>query len=182
MHLKNPLLFGLMAILLLGGTITPVLSQTSPEQNILINEVETNPKGSDAGFGEGGSGINSKSADGSSGGMEFVELYNSGSQDVDIGGWSIVPSASWKTFTIPENTIISSNGFVIFSYVNYWFKDFGETISLDISPQQISEIVLKYANLKYYSSEIWIQKVNSCKDFSLNRFNIKNIASQFNDL
>ena len=130
MHLKNPLLFGLMAILLLGGTITPVLGQTSPEQNILINEVETNPKGSDAGFGEGGSGINSKSSDGSSGGMEFVELYNDGSQDVDISGWSIVPSASWKTFTIPENTVISSNDFVIFSYVNYWFKDFGETISL----------------------------------------------------
>ena len=40
MHLKNPLLFGLMAILLLGGTITPVLSQSSPDLGIVINEVE----------------------------------------------------------------------------------------------------------------------------------------------
>ena len=64
----------------------------------------------------------------------------------------------------------------------YIISNVGETLSLDISPQQISEIILKYANLKYYSSELWIKKVNSCKDFSLNRFNIKNIASKFNDL
>ena len=49
----------------------------------------------------------------------------------------------------------------------YIISNFGETLSLDISPQQISEIILKYANLKYYSSELWIKKVNSCKDFSL---------------
>ena len=40
MHLKNPLLFGLMAILLLGGTITPAISQNSPDLGIVINEVE----------------------------------------------------------------------------------------------------------------------------------------------
>ena len=47
MHLKNPLLFGLMAILLLAGTITPGMSQSSFDSKILINEVETNPAGSD---------------------------------------------------------------------------------------------------------------------------------------
>ena len=47
MHLKNPLLFGLMAILLLGGTITPGLSQNSFDSEIIINEVETNPAGSE---------------------------------------------------------------------------------------------------------------------------------------
>ena len=130
MHLKNPLLFGLMAILLLGGTITPALSQSSPESGIVINEVETNPRGSDAGFGQGGTGVNSKTSDGSSGGMEYVELYNTSSNEVDIGGWSITPSASWKEFVIPENTIIPSNGFLIFTHVNFWLKDFGETISL----------------------------------------------------
>ena len=76
--------------------------------------------------------------------------------------------------TIPIATEVGDARYIISNY--------GETVSLDISPQQISEIILKYANLKYYSSEIWIQKVNSCKDFSLNRFNIKNIASKFNDL
>ena len=42
MHMKNPILFGLIAILLLGGTITPVLSQSSSD-SVVINEVEINP-------------------------------------------------------------------------------------------------------------------------------------------
>ena len=40
-----------MAILLLGGTITPVLGQSSPELKIVINEVELNPTGPDSGLG-----------------------------------------------------------------------------------------------------------------------------------
>ena len=71
MHLKNPLLFGLMAILLLGGTITPGLSQSSFDLQIVINEVETNSAGSDN--------------------SEFVELYNPTSTEIDVSGWSIVP-------------------------------------------------------------------------------------------
>ena len=67
MHLKNPLLFGLMAILLLGGTITPVLSQSVTDAQIIINEVEVNPTGSDAGIGVGGIGNQSKLNEGSSG-------------------------------------------------------------------------------------------------------------------
>ena len=130
MHMKNPLLFGLMAILLLGGTITPVLGQSDPETKIIINEIELNPTGSDAGYGTGGTGINSKTSDGSSGGMEFVELYNPTSNDIDVGGWSLVPSAAWKAYVIPENTIIESQGFAAFTYVNFWFKDFGDYVSL----------------------------------------------------
>ena len=111
MHLKNPLLFGLMAILLLGGTITPVLGQSSSELNsVLINEVEINPAGSDN--------------------SEFVELYNPTAQEIDIGGWSLVPSATWKTFEIPNGTIIEPKSFVAFTYVNFWFKDFGEIVTL----------------------------------------------------
>ncbi len=76
--------------------------------------------------------------------------------------------------TIPIATEVGDANFII--------SNFGEIISLNISPQQISEIILKYANLKYYSSDIWEKKVNACREFSLNRFNIKNIASQFNAL
>ena len=76
MHLKNPLLFGLMAILLLAGTITPGMSQSSFDSEIIINEVETNPAGSDT--------------------SEFVELYNPTEIPIDVGGWSISPSATWK--------------------------------------------------------------------------------------
>ena len=131
MHLKNPLLFGLMAILLLGGTITPVLGQSSSELNsVLINEIEMNPAGSDAGMGTAGSGISSKSIEGISGSQEYVELYNPTSQEIDIGGWSLTPSATWKTYEIPPNTIIQPKSFLAFTNVNYWFKDFGETVSL----------------------------------------------------
>ena len=130
MHMKNSLLFGLMAILLLGGTITPALSQSDTGNQIVINEVEFNPAGSDAGYGVGGSGNESKSVEGASGGNEYVELYNSSSQDIDIGGWSLVPSATWKTYEIPDNTIISPNSFLAFTHVNFWFKDFGDSVSL----------------------------------------------------
>ena len=99
MHLKNPLLFGLMAILLLAGTITPGISQSSFDSKILINEVETNPAGSDT--------------------SEFVELYNPTPIDIDVSGWTISPSATWKTLEIPDGTIIESNSFAAFTPVSY---------------------------------------------------------------
>ena len=109
MHLKNPLLFGLMAILLLGGTVAPALSQSSPDSNsIVINEVEINPTN----------------------GAEFVELYNISSQPIDISGWSLTPSATWKQYTIVPNTIIEPQSFLAFSHHSSWFKDFGDTVSL----------------------------------------------------
>ena len=109
MHLKNPLLFGLMAILLLGGTVAPALSQSSPNSNsIVINEVEINP-------------IN---------GAEFVELYNTTSQPIDISGWLLAPSATWKTLEIQSNTIIEPQSFLAFTHHSSWFKDFGDTVSL----------------------------------------------------
>ena len=143
MHLKNPLLFGLMAILLLGGTITPGLSQSSPESGVVINEVELNPKGSDAGYGVGGSGIDSKTTIGLSGAQEYVELYNTSDETIDISGWSIVPTATWKSLVIPDDTTIEPNEFLAFTYVNFWFKDFGETISLvDVLGNKIDETPL----------------------------------------
>jgi len=107
MHVKNPILFGLMAILLLGGTITPALSQTS-SNSIVINEVEINPVT----------------------GSEFVELYNPTSQPIDISGWSITPSASWKNYEITSGVILEPNSYLAFTNHNYWFIDFGDTISL----------------------------------------------------
>ncbi len=130
MHLKNPLLFGLMAILLLGGTITPAISQSSPGLGIVVNEVEMNPAGSDAGLGVGGTGINSKTTHGLSGSQEYVELYNPSSQEVDISGWYLVPTSSWKKLEIPSNTIIAPNSFLAFTHVNYWFNNFGDSVSL----------------------------------------------------
>ena len=59
-----------------------------------------------------------------------MELYNPTSQSIDISGWSLVPTASWKTFEIPDNTVIEPKSFLAFTHVNFWFTDFGETITL----------------------------------------------------
>ena len=124
--MKNPLLFGLMAILLLGGTVTPALAQSTPDVDyVVINEVETNPAGSDAGLG-----VNPKTTNGLSGSQEYVELYNPTSNEIDISGWSLIPTATWKTLEIPENTVIAPKSFLTITHVNYWFKDFGDSVSL----------------------------------------------------
>ena len=39
--MKNQAMFGLMAILLIGGTILPAMSQTEPEEEIAYIEVNT---------------------------------------------------------------------------------------------------------------------------------------------
>ena len=128
--MKNSLLFGLMAILLLAGTITPAISQSTSDTKIVINEVEINPYGSDAGLGVGGSGNQSKQTDGTSGSQEYIELYNPTSQSIDLSGWSLVPTSSWKTLEIPSDIIIEPQSFLVFTHVNFWFNDFGDKISL----------------------------------------------------
>jgi len=98
-----------MAILLLGGTITPVLSQTSPENNhIIINEIEINPAN----------------------GSEYVELYNPTSESVDISEWILAPSLSYKEIEIQPNTIIEPMSFWTYQFLSPSLKDFGDTISL----------------------------------------------------
>ena len=112
MHLKNPFVLGLMAIILLAGTVTPVLSQSSPGSNsIVINEVEINPAN----------------------GAEFVEIYNPTSESIDVSGWTITPSSSWKQYEIVQNTMIGPDSFMAFTHHSSWFKDFGDTISLSNS-------------------------------------------------
>jgi len=131
MQVKNPILFGLIAILLIGGSILPAMAQVELDDSmIVINEVEFNPTGSDAGLGNNESGISSKTTNGLSGAQEYVELYNPSLQDIDISGWTITPSATWKTYTIPDNTVINAKSFAVFTHVNYWFKDFGDNVTL----------------------------------------------------
>ncbi|WP_405567953.1 DUF6443 domain-containing protein [Polaribacter sp. Asnod6-C07] len=45
---------------------------------------------------------------------EFIELYNSSTEDIDISGWKIEDNVG--SFTIPNNTIISSGGFKVITY------------------------------------------------------------------
>lgn len=63
---------------------------------IFINEILPNPEGADET-------------------EEWIELYNSNNFDVDLAGWQIQDIAgTTTTFTIPKNTMISANGFIVF--------------------------------------------------------------------
>ena len=166
MHLKNPLLFGLMAILLLGGTITPGLSQSSLDSQIVINEVETNPIGSDN--------------------SEFVELYNPTAMEIDVSGWSLIPSATWKTLEIPDGTTIAPNSFLAFTHVNFWFKDFGATVTLrDATGNLIDETpLIKDLDDTEYS---WQRSTdgldtNSDSDWKLKRMTPKSSNGKISDI
>ena len=64
MQVKNPILFGFIAILLIGGSVLPAMSQVELDDSIIvINEVEFNPAGPDAGLGNAESGISSKTTE-----------------------------------------------------------------------------------------------------------------------
>jgi len=69
---------------------------TTYSNKIYINEILPNPTGSDE-------------TD------EWIELYNSNSAEVDLSGWQIQDTAGIiTTFTIPQNTKIIANGFLVF--------------------------------------------------------------------
>ena len=82
--------------------------------HVVINEVDTNPFGDD-----------SKLI------AEWVELYNPTDSDVDLSGWEIASTTVMKkTFTIPENTVISSGQILTFTNEKIWFTDASESVEL----------------------------------------------------
>ena len=75
----------LLPLILIAGIFVSVDAQTI-SQNVVINEVDTNPSGDD-----------SQSI------SEWVELFNPTDSDVDISGWEIASTTVLKkTFTIPK--------------------------------------------------------------------------------
>ena len=113
--MNHSILLILFAILI-SGISTSVYAQTISD-NVVINEVDTNP------FGDDSQSIS-----------EWVELYNPTDSDVDLSGWEIASTTVLKkTFTIPDNTIISPGGFLIFNYQKTWFTDVNESVELKTS-------------------------------------------------
>jgi hypothetical protein len=103
----------LLSAVLIVGLTAPAYGQTLSE-NIVINEVDTNPPGDDSQLIS-----------------EWVELYNPTSSDVDISGWQIASTTVLKkTLAIPDGTIISSGDFLTFTYEKIWFTDSNELIEL----------------------------------------------------
>ena len=111
--MKLKIIVGIFAFLLLGGTVTPAISQTAPVTGIVINEVEINPHGNDV-----------------SSPIEWIELFNPTDTFVDISGWQISTSSSRDTFKIPQGTIISPGEFLLFFYTHAWFTDVSQVVQL----------------------------------------------------
>jgi hypothetical protein len=97
-HLKR-LMLSLILVTLLFSAIyycLPSASASAANNNeILINEVELNPAGTDSG-------------------AEKVELYNPSGSAIDVNGWTISSSEGrTATVIINEETIIPPKGFLI---------------------------------------------------------------------
>ncbi len=100
------------SIFLLAGVVVPAYAQIS--DNVVINEVDTNPFGDD-----------------SASPTEWVELYNPTDSDVDLSGWEIgSTTVLQKTMTIPFGTIIEPEQFLTYSYQTVWFTDSIESVEL----------------------------------------------------
>ncbi|MBU0894456.1 MAG: lamin tail domain-containing protein [Nanoarchaeota archaeon] len=90
---------------------------------IRINEIELNPL-------EGKEGI------------EWVELYNEGSENVDISGWEIYDGlvSEKKRFTIADGTIINSENYYIIEFDNPILNNGGDyVIVYDSSRNKIDQ-------------------------------------------
>jgi len=119
--MRSHLAFLLFAFLLLGGTVYPVIGQTSSNDHVVINEVDINPPGDD-----------------SLTISEWVELYNPTDSAVNVGGWKVASTTILKkTFTIPQGTIIEPGGFLTYSYTKVWFTDVSELVQLRDSNDNI---------------------------------------------
>lgn len=79
---------------------------------IVINEVELNPPGN---------------------ATKWVELYNDGEENVDVGGWAVtIANLPWKgPITIPEGTVIPANGYYLAEGAQQWNQDYNGTVTLE---------------------------------------------------
>ena len=76
---------------------------TSYSQDIIINEILPNPKGSDTAAPPGG---------------EWIELYNQSNQKINLAGWKLDDSISSgsKPYAISSEIFIEPNGYLVFYY------------------------------------------------------------------
>ena len=115
-HLKRPMLSLILVTLLFSAIYyyLPSASASAVNNNeILINEVELNPAGTDSG-------------------AEKVELYNPSGSAIDVNGWTISSRAGrTATVIINEETIIPPKGFLIVGRDSQqWLDNTNEGIEL----------------------------------------------------
>ncbi|MEX0657274.1 MAG: lamin tail domain-containing protein [Nitrosopumilaceae archaeon] len=131
--IKSKIIFGLLALFLLGGTVIPALGQTDAiADHVVINEIDINPPGDD-----------SKSI------SEWIELYNPTSSSIDIGGWSIASTTLLKkTLKISDGTIIKPDSYLLFNHQALWFPDVAEVVELRDKAGNVVDKTPKFTDLK----------------------------------
>ncbi|HPJ84640.1 MAG TPA: lamin tail domain-containing protein [Methanothrix sp.] len=77
---------------------------------VVINEVEANPLDSDVD-------------------NEWVELYNDGFYDADVGNWTLT-TAGGSVITIEPGTIVPALGFLVVTADGYWLRNNDELVIL----------------------------------------------------
>lgn len=60
---------------------------------------------------------------------EWVELYNDGFGDVDVGNWTLT-TAGGSVVTISPGTIIPAGGFLVVTAEGYWLRNSDEVVIL----------------------------------------------------
>ena len=97
------------SVLVVPVASTPI---TTPTTNIVINEVEANPAGTDAG-------------------AEWVELYNPSDVSIDVSGWTVASTHdTGNAFTIPSGTSIAAHGYLVITFTTQFLDNSGEVVVL----------------------------------------------------
>ena len=98
------------------STLTAVFNPTdlSPG-NIVVNEINYNSSES---FNPG----------------DWIELYNSGDLDLDLSGWIFKDDDDNHRFTIPEETTLSNNSYLIIARDPNLFNDSFQTTAQILGP------------------------------------------------
>jgi len=97
-------------------TLNAQAQSSSPTvAHVVINEIEQNPTGTDAG-------------------QEWVELYNPTSDYIDISGWRISTTAGETvTISIPSGARVPAGGYYVVTYGSQWLDNEGESTILQDS-------------------------------------------------
>lgn len=97
----------------LNDTTSKTITVNEPVTgHIVINEVESNPPGTDAGY-------------------EWVELYNPTGAAIDVSGWKLQTTAGVvATYTIPSGTTIQAGGYLVITFPSQFLDNDQESVIL----------------------------------------------------
>ena len=90
------------------------IDESDPSAHIVINEIEQNPYGTDAG-------------------NEWVELYNPTTSDVNLDGWKL-STMHGKTVTVTLRGTIPANGYFVYTHAEQWLDNEDESVTLRDPP------------------------------------------------